>query len=74
MTTSLPTTLHAQVVVSYNVENILESLDDEFHNIDGVIDWIEQNAQEDITQCASTFAIVGEDGQEFATHPSTDQP
>ena len=61
---TLPTVINAQVTVSYDVQGILESLDEEDQNLEGVLNWIEQNAEEDLSQCIGNYNVLDENGQE----------
>lgn len=65
MEEELPEVIHAQVTVSYNVESILDTLDEEFKNLEGVVDWIDNNAIEDLSLCVNNYVLVGDDGQEL---------
>ncbi len=60
----LPTVINVQVTVSYVVEGVLDSLDEEDQNLEGVLNWIEQNAEEDLSQCIGNYNVLDENGQE----------
>lgn len=60
----LPTVINVQVTVSYVVEEVLDALDEEDQNLEGVLNWIEQNAGEDLSQCIGDYNVLDENGQE----------